>query len=88
MIKMREYLKNHPTVFTSTSLFIFTTIMIGYSSHGIRIFLQNYFKTVAVSLFLTLVLYGISGLNKNSKYNIPFIFFWASIFFALTVGSF
>lgn len=88
MIKMREFIKNHPTVLESISLFIFTTVMIGYRSHGLRNFLQNVFQTVAISLFLTLVLYGISGINKNSKYNIPFMFFWASIFCALTIGSF
>ncbi len=89
IINMKEYLKNYPTVPESILLFIFTTTIIGFSSHGIRNFLLNVLKIVTVSLFISFVLYIFAGLYKeNSKYNIPFMFFWAAISLALTIGQF
>jgi len=78
--EIKEYLENHPTVAQSIIVFIFTAIMIGFSSHGLRNFLLNIVELIMVSSFITFILYAFAGFfEKTSKYNVPFIFLWASI---------
>ncbi len=82
---MKEYLKNHSNIFKSVLLFILTTIMIGFSSNGIRIFFLNILQIGAVSFCLNFALFIVFRLDKE---NIPVVFLWSVIFFALTIGSF
>ena len=86
---MKDYLKKHPIFPHSILLFIATITMIGFSAEGIRNFLVNVLKLGTVSFLLTFILYIFAGVGeKNSKCNIPIMFFWATIYLALTIGNF
>jgi hypothetical protein len=85
---LKKKFKKDSFLFPSIIIFVFTFLMIGFSSDSIRYFFLNVIQITLVALLATIILnVFVEPFEEEDKDKFPAILFWAVIAFMLTLGK-